>query len=76
MAMGIDPCEPVGYTQKEPIAKVIRDMNDLRDTRVAHGSTPNRGIPLNQMVEFTECANYVVQQALENAYGGSLYNDT
>lgn len=53
-AMGIDPAEEVGYTNKEPISKVLRDMNQIRDSRVAHGSTPKRGIRLNQMVEFRE----------------------
>jgi hypothetical protein len=73
IAMGIEPSEQVGYGKKEPISKVIRDMNHLRDTRVAHGSTRNRGIRLNQMVEFTQCASYVVRQALEQAYGGRLF---
>jgi len=72
-AMGVDPNEQVGYSKKEPIAKVIREMNLLRDKRVAHGSTPSRGIRLNQMVEFMECAHYVVEQALEQAYGGGLF---
>jgi len=70
--MGLDPSEQVGYTSKEAISKVLRDMNHIRDSRVAHGSTQKRGIRLNQMVEFRECANYVVQQALNHAYGGNL----
>ena len=69
---GIDPDEEVGFVVKEPISKVLRDMNRIRDSKVAHGSTPERGIQLNQMVEFKECANYVVQQALNRAYGGNL----
>lgn len=71
-AMGLDPFEQVGYTTKEPLSKVLRDMNRIRDSKVAHGSTTKRGIRLNQMVEFRECAIYVVQQALDCAYGGNL----
>jgi hypothetical protein len=71
--MGIDPGEEVGYTAKEPISKVLRDMNQIRDSRVAHGSTPKRGLRLNQMVEFSECANYVVRQGLAHFYGGNLF---
>ena len=72
-AMGINPNEEVGYTTKEPISRVLRNMNRFRDSRVAHGSTPNRGIRLNQMVEFRECAKYVVEQGLEHLYGGKLF---
>ena len=71
--MGIDPTELVGYAVKEPISTVIRKMNELRDKRVAHGSTPARGIRMNQMVEFIECARYVVQSRLNNLCEGVLF---
>lgn len=48
-------------------------LNEIRDKRVAHGSTPTRGIRLNQMVEFSQCASHVVKRAIEEAYGADLY---
>lgn len=72
-AGGINPDEEVGYRTKQKIADVIREMNMIRDRRAAHGSTPNRGIELHQMVEFQECARYIVNCAVETAYGGKLY---
>jgi hypothetical protein len=74
LANNINPTELVGYQAKQPISEVIRDMNRIRDTKAAHGSTPNRGINLNQMVEFQECARYVFQCALEHSYKGNLYD--
>ena len=46
LAAGLDPEEEVGYQTKAKVADVIREMNRLRDTRVAHGSTL-RGIKLS-----------------------------
>lgn len=71
---GIDPDGLVGYEQKERVADVIRKMNRMRDTRVAHGSTPARGIHLKDMIEFQECARYVVQRAVNHASGGGLFD--
>ena len=68
LAAGLDPEEEVGYQKKAKVADVIREMNRLRDTRVAHGSTL-RGIKLHQMVEFQACAAYVLEVAIERAYG-------
>ncbi len=75
LAAGLDPEEEVGYQTKAKVADVIREMNRLRDTRVAHGSTL-RGIKLHQMVEFQACATYVLEIAIERAYGGRLYAGT
>ena len=63
---GMDPDEEVGYRRKENISSVIREMNRIRDVRAAHGSTPNRGIRLYQMVEFQECSRYILQMALQH----------
>jgi len=71
---GLDPDEEVGYKRKQSIATVIREMNGIRDARAAHGSTPNRGIRLYQMVEFQECSRYVLQATLEKYHGKQLYH--
>ena len=72
LAAGLNPEVEVGYQTKAKVADVIRGMNRLRDTRVAHGSR-SRGIKLHQVVEFQACATYVLQVAIERAYGGALY---
>lgn len=69
----IDPDEEVGYRTKQKISDVIRAMNHIRDRRAAHGSTPRRGICLHEMVEFQECARYVLKCALEDAYGTQFF---
>lgn len=70
---GISPDELVGYLAKLPISEVIRKMNTIRDKRAAHGSTRMRGIRMDEMVEFQECARYVVQVAVERAMGVPLF---
>lgn len=65
-AAGVDPYEQVGYERRQSIKEVIREMTRIRDTRAAHGSTPNRGIKMYQMVGFQECARYVVQTHIES----------
>jgi hypothetical protein len=72
--VGLDPDEEVGYRKKQSIATVIREMNRIRDSRAAHGSTSSRGIHLNQMVEFQECSRYIIQAILEKYHGKQLYS--
>lgn len=70
IAAGVDPDEKVGYLQKADLLTVIRAMNRLRDTRIAHGSTP-RGVTLGNMIEFQACAKYVVTAALQKVSNGA-----
>lgn len=69
---GINPDEEVGYFEKRTISSVIREMNRIRDTRAAHGSSPRRGIQFSQMYEFQECASYIIHMALQKCYGKRL----
>jgi hypothetical protein len=69
---GIDPDEPVGYRVRERVADVIRRMTEIRDKRAAHGSNRLRGIQLHEMVEFQECARYVLNVAINQRMGGTL----
>jgi hypothetical protein len=66
--MGVDPTEEVGYETKMPVASVLRLMNDIRDTRAAHGSS-KRGITTNQMLEITALAELVLLTAIEQELG-------
>jgi hypothetical protein len=68
-AVGIDPNEQVGYRQKLPIYSVIRDMNEVRDKKAAHGSAQNRYISPADRLEFQACAEEVVLAAMEKALG-------
>jgi len=67
--IGIDPHEEVGYTERSPIERVIRQMNAARDKRSAHGSTRNRNISPAELLSFQACAEEVVLAALEKARG-------
>lgn len=63
VAAGVDPDCMVGYRSHQPLMDVLRQMNDARDKRVAHGSTATRGVALADMVEFQECARFVLECA-------------
>jgi hypothetical protein len=71
-SIGIDPHEEVGYLEKSPIERVIRQMNDARDKRSAHGSTRSRSISPAELMSFQACAEEVVLAALERARGGPI----
>ena len=68
----MDPHEEVGYVEKNPIQRVIRQMNEARDKKAAHGSTPNRRIPNADLLNFQACAEVIVLAALEKARGRPL----
>ncbi len=72
-AIGLDPNEEVGYSFKLPIHTVIRNMNEARDKKAAHGSTIHRGITYGELMEFQACARYVVSTAIESKLGGRIY---
>jgi hypothetical protein len=64
-SVGLDPMEEVGYSYRFPLHTVIRDMNDYRDKKAAHGSTQHRVITFAKMMEFQACAHYVVNAAIQ-----------
>lgn len=75
-AAGLDPHELVGHTSKEEIHTVIREMNQARDKKSAHGSTRNRTITVGEMFKYHCCARYVVVSALEKELGAPVFTDT
>lgn len=64
-AHGIDGEQLVGHQDREPIRTMIHRMNEARDKRAAHGSTPNRGLTVGELLDFQDCAEFVVRSELE-----------
>jgi len=62
---GINPDEMVGYHDKVSLAQKIITLNEHRDSRIAHGSSP-RNTPLSyfELMDWQECAKHVVTSAL------------
>lgn len=74
-AIGIDPNEQVGYRTKRSIETEIREMNRVRDKKAAHGSTDNRSLTAIEVLNYQDCAGYIVQAAIETFLRGLIYGD-
>lgn len=70
--IGLDPNEIVGFRNNKALHQVIRDMNAARDKKAAHGSTQNRSIYVNELLEFQTCSGLVVSAAIETARGSVI----
>lgn len=70
-SIGVDPNKVFGFEDK-PIFQVIRDINNARDRKAAHGSTKNRIISVRDLFVYQNCARYIVLQACEFAIGKRL----
>ncbi len=66
-AIGIDPMEEVGFENRVPIYSLIREMNEARNKRAAHGSTQPRTIRVSELLNFQGCAAEIVFAAVEKA---------
>ncbi len=65
LSIGLDPNEMVGYKQKKKLFELIREMNEARDKKTAHGSTPvNNKIKLGELLEFQKLSQYFVYSAI------------
>ena len=71
--IGLDPHEVVGWSEKKPLYRVIREMNVARDKKAAHGSTKSRSISVMELLEFQSCSELVVWTALETAKGEPIF---
>lgn len=69
ISIGLDPNMKFGFTNK-PIYQVIRDMNEARDKKAAHGSTSKRNILIGELLEYQYCARYIVLEAAKFEIGG------
>jgi hypothetical protein len=68
-AIGEDPDEDVGYDHQMSLLTALREMNDARDKRAAHGSTRNRTITTRDLMDFQMLAQRTVWGALEHELG-------
>jgi len=64
-SIGLDPTESVGYSSKKPLQQVIREFNNARDKKSAHGSTRDRAITVLELLELQSCAELIVNAALQ-----------
>ena len=64
--IGLDPDELVGYRDKKSLYQTLRNMNEARDKKSAHGSTPERKITTFEMMNYQMCAACIIESALYN----------
>ena len=55
------------------VAQMIHRMQKARDTRAAHGSTPNGSLTLAELLEFQSLARFLIFARAEHSLGESLY---
>lgn len=68
-AIGLNPYEEVGYDEKKRLHLVLREMNKARDKKAAHGSTKNRTIFVKELMNFQECAAFIISEAIGSILG-------
>lgn len=66
---GLDPHQELGYPDAMELHRVIRDMNEARDKKAAHGSTKPRPITIGELLDYQACARHVVSRAVEHKLG-------
>jgi hypothetical protein len=69
--LGINPQEEVGLRQKKTLQEHVRQLNLIRDKRVAHGKTRSSQLQILEVIESQQAAGFIIEQALE-ALGGPL----
>ena len=71
-SLGFDPYEPFGFPEQMPLFRFLRVMEDSRDKRSAHGSTPFGPVTVKEMFLFQNCARWLLVRSIESAIGRSL----
>jgi len=71
-SLGLDPDEPFGFPEQMPLVRFLRIMEDSRDKRSAHGSTPFVPITVKEMFLFQNCARWLLVRSIEATIGRSL----
>jgi len=67
--IGLNPYEEVGYDTTNHLHIVIREMNKARDKKAAHGSTKDRTIFVKELMNYQECAAFVLCEAIGSILG-------
>lgn len=68
ISIGVDPGELVGFriSTKEPVLQVIRRLNEYRDRKTVHGSTPySRETKYVEVYEFQECTLVLLSSSID-----------
>lgn len=68
-AIGLNPHEEVGYDEKKQLHVILREMNKARDKKAAHGSTKNRTIFVKELMNYQECAAFIISEAIGSILG-------
>jgi hypothetical protein len=67
-AAGLSRASEVGVFTKRQLSAAIRALNDTRDRRVAHGSSPrSNSIDLREVIDAQACAEFVLVRSLRHA---------
>jgi len=66
LEIGLDPFEMVGYVDKQPLYLHIREMENFRNQKSAHGRGLNRDITYLELEGFQECARTVVYHGIRS----------
>jgi len=72
-AIGLNPHEEVGYDEKTELHQVIREMNFARDKKAAHGNTKQRTIFVKELMNYQECAAFVIIEAIAYLLGKDFF---
>ena len=71
--IGINPDEPFGYPDQLPMYEFVRQFEQARNRKSAHGSTPQTAIKIKDMFLFQECARYMLIERIENIIGADIF---
>ncbi|MGA3050709.1 MAG: hypothetical protein ABSE00_02175 [Chitinispirillaceae bacterium] len=67
--IGVNPSLEFDTLERKPIHTIIRKMNDARDKKSAHGSTPRKKpedlIAAKELMEYQFCARFIILTAIE-----------
>jgi hypothetical protein len=63
--IGLLAAEKIGYKRKRTLLESIREFEIIRNKRVAHGSTPSRGLTVLEVLECQACAKHIIEAALD-----------
>ena len=72
VSLELDPDEPFGIPDETPLYKFLQVMEEARDKRSAHGSTPFAPVSMREMFLYQNCARCLLVRSIEAATGRLL----